>query len=529
METQPPVAVTGHRPQATGPYSSLGLWATLLGVLLAAAPAMYPGYWESREGFAPVFNAQFPNPVAPIATVPDLWRGTGSATFLSVRPLLAAGMDPVMAVRILFMLAFLAGGLSVYGWLRNFSGDRSAGLAALLYVVLPPFLATAYIRGSAADTLVLTLLPLALAGISHYASGRNPASIGVAVIAILWIWRTQAGLAVFASAALILYTLCVERDSLSVIAVTVSSMAGGFSLLSLRDISGPAPESFAAHFVSLFQFLALGRQDGYPFQLGFVPVIFGLLAIWLWLRGRQTSVTNAAQHHRPQQFDRYDRLLIFCGGFVLLGLLLSTRGSDLLWQFTNGDRLLTYPWQVLLPALPFLAALSGSLPTLVSPLARYDYWGVLAGLVLLSSSPYLTAKFTAYTPPEAPVAVFGANADLVLLEAHLTETTDQAIMKAVWQPLHPLPFDYHIFLQALTSEDGAAYEIRAQLDQQPLLNSPATAWQPGQIFTNTYTLDLPVPPAQANLRYYFGFYNWQDGRRLPLQNGRDDKVVLYGD
>ena len=214
---------------------------------------------------------------------------------------------------------------------------------------------------------------------------------------------------------------------------------------------------------------------------------------------------------------------------MLLGLLLSTRGSDLLWQFTNGDRLLTYPWQVLLPALPFLAALSGSLPTLVSPLARYDYWGVLAGLVLLSSSPYLTAKFTAYTPPEAPVAVFGANADLVLLEVHLTETTDQAIMKAVWQPLRPLPFDYHIFLQALTSEDGAAYEIRAQLDQQPLLNSPATAWQPGQIFTNTYTLALPVSPAQANLRYYFGFYNWQDGRRLPLQNGRDDKVVLYGD
>ena len=36
-------------------------------------------------------------------------------------------------------------------------------------------------------------------------------------------------------------------------------------------------------------------------------------------------------------------------------------------------------------------------------------------------------------------------------------------------------------------------------------------------------------PTGAPLRYYFGFYNWRSGQRLPVDGGIDDKLVLHAD
>ena len=35
-------------------------------------------------------------------------------------------------------------------------------------------------------------------------------------------------------------------------------------------------------------------------------------------------------------------------------------------------------------------------------------------------------------------------------------------------------------------------------------------------------------PADTPLRYYFGYYDWRDGKRLPVNGGMDDKLVLHG-
>jgi hypothetical protein len=57
---------------------------------------------------------------------------------------------------------------------------------------------------------------------------------------------------------------------------------------------------------------------------------------------------------------------------------------------------------------------------------------------------------------------------------------------------------------------------------------PATQWQPGAILGARYTLALPPEAQGANLRYYFGFYDWRDGTRLPVNGGLDDKLVFDG-
>ena len=95
-----------------------------------------------------------------------------------------------------------------------------------------------------------------------------------------------------------------------------------------------------------------------------------------------------------------------------------------------------------------------------------------------------------------------------------------------WQVLQPLAFDYNIFLQALSDESSQAHVV-AQFDGQPLLDHPATTWSYGEIFTATYTLQMPAQESSAPL-YIFGLYDWRDGTRLPVDGGKDDKFAIHG-
>lgn len=510
--------------------SPVGFWVLLLLSLLAWAPATYPGYWEALEGFAPTFNVDQPGSLASVAMAPDLWRGSGRATFLLTRPLLLLGFDAVTAVRITFIIAFLLGGLGVYAWLRTHLGDRPASLAGLLYLLAPPLLATVYVRGSLSDTLIIGLLPVALTGLTIYSETKVISAAGITLVAIGWMWQTQAGLALCCSLLLLLYALLVERNGMAALVVLVSSAAALVTLVPLLNMTATTAVNFAEHFVAFFQFFRpgwqvapsiAGWQDGYPFQLGLALILFGLTTLWLWWVQRPAQISPLVS-----------RLFGFGWLIVVVALLLATAAGASFWQLSGAERLLTYPWQILLPALPFLTCVAALLPVIQPQLQQTPYWPVLLLLTVLSSYPYLTTKVTQVQPPPAPRAVLG-NYQIVVLSAELTEDRQQkkATLAVAWQPVAVLPSDYNLFFQALAG-DEQALTVVAQLDTQPLGNErPATIWRPGEILTNTYQLDLSAvaPPVQfGQLQYHFGYYDWRTGERLPVDGGIDDKLVFYG-
>jgi hypothetical protein len=134
--------------------------------------------------------------------------------------------------------------------------------------------------------------------------------------------------------------------------------------------------------------------------------------------------------------------------------------------------------------------------------------------------------------------MLGAN-QLAVLSAQLEEVAAgaaepepqarQATLEITWQVLQPLASDDNIFFQAVTGA-GADERVVAQLDAQPLgADNPPTSWQPGQVLGGRYSLDLSDAPDGEPLRYYFGFYDWRDGRRLLVDGGIDDKLVFYGE
>jgi hypothetical protein len=511
----------------------------LLVSLFALAPTTFPGYWEGLEGFVPVLNVTHAGAVAGLATTPDLWRGAGRGAFLLAQPLLLLGASPVAAVRISFGIALLLGALGVYVWLSPRFGDRMAGLAGILYVLLPPLLAAAYLRGSLADVWLAALLPLALAGLAAYAEGRSLTAAAIVVLSVLWMWRVQAGLAAGATLLLVAYAAWVERSRLAVLVAGVSGAAGLASLIPLWSLQGPAPVNFADHFLVLGQLLyggwqtapsVPGPQDAYPFQVGTVSLAFALLALWLWTRCG----------------DRRDAKLARLLGFSAIGsviiLLLTLDVSAPLWALTGAGRLLTYPWQLVLLAGPLLAALGGALPALNPTLGRAHLWLILAGVALLGSFSYLQPDYTVYTPPAAVVGTLGLRPELVVLEADLVETPVggtvestsnlSSTLTVTWQVLQPLPFDYSVFFQAV-APTGQGDQVLAQLDTQPFQGTaPATTWIPGQILTDTYTLVLPGDALEnvegGEVRYLYGLYDWRDGARLPVDGGIDDKMIFDG-
>ena len=219
--------------------TQLGFWVVVLIGVFAWAPATYPGYWQGLEGFLSVFNVASNSPVADIGQLPDLWRGAGSGTFLLAHPLVSLGFPATGAVRFAFVITLVLGGLGTYSWLRPRFGDKSAGLAGLIYMMMPPFLATIYIRGSLSDAMVMALFPVIMAGLQIFVDQRSPSAIGVAVLSSLWLWRIQPGLAIFVTIFALFYILIVERDRLTLLAIMMSTAAGLISLIPYWQITAP--------------------------------------------------------------------------------------------------------------------------------------------------------------------------------------------------------------------------------------------------------------------------------------------------
>ncbi len=500
----------------------LGLWTLLLLCLFACAPGFAPQLWQSQQGFVAAWNVASPAALANVAVAPDLWRGMGIGALLPAQPLLLLGITPARAVQWVLLSSMVLGALGIYAWLQGRLGDRAAGLAGSVYLLLPALLTTVYVRGALGDALILALLPLALAGIAVFASERAPLGAAVALLAIVWMVRTQAGLALGATLLLALYALLVERNRLGVLLVIGGAAAALLSLIPGWGVRAASPLAFDAQFTSLYGLLRASWTATTPLQIG--NMALGLAAAALvGLLALRSPVDGLPGSNR--------RLLIFSLSGATLLFALTLGWSAPLWRITGAAQLLHAPWQAGLLAAPLLAAAAGCALLYFTDLWRPAWYGATAVVLLLAAQPYLLPQFTDARPPDRPLAMLG-DAQVAVLAAQVDEAeaavdgTRRATLTLDWQALAPLPFDVNLFFQAVDAS-GDAPAVVAQMDTPPVADQPATAWQQGELFSQSYALELPAD-APSSLTYYVGLYNWQDGARLRVNAGLDDKLVLYG-
>jgi hypothetical protein len=302
-----------------------------------------------------------------------------------------------------------------------------------------------------------------------------------------------------------------EKRIPSLIALAVGVAVGLLGLIPWLGQSsvGPNP-AFGEHFLYLFQLLLPqwgndisrpGWQDALSFQVGAMALGLALLAAYGW----------HARQPRPER----DCLLLFAGGVTLVVLLLTLGWAAPLWRITGAQHLLTYPWQLLTIAAPWLSLAASSAADLVAGLEARPRWAVLAGLVVLASYPYLMPSYTQVEPGPAPVAIFGEN-QIALIDAQLTGELQPGGLITVtltWQALKPMELDYTVFIHVLDQDD----RIRTQRDKQPQDGQrPTNIWAVGEIVRDEHPMRIMPTSSVARYHVILGLYDWRTGQRLRV-------------
>ncbi len=520
---------------ALQPLPRLGLW-TLLGLIgFVAAAGLSPMLWATTSGFVPAWNVAAPASIANIATAPDVWRGMGLGALLPAQPLLLLGIEPAAAVQWVLLATLALGAVAVYVWLAPQFGDRGAALGAIVWLLLPMHLATVFVQGAPAILIVLALLPLVLAGLRAFARQGSLLGAVVAVVALLWMWRAQAGLALAATLLVAAYAALVLRHRLALLAALGSGVAGLLSLAALLGLRAAPPSPFDESFVTLYGLLRHNAAPGEPLQMGIAAFMLALLGLFALYTGDRLA--------GPEE----RRLLAFAAATIVLLIALALPWAAALWRITRAELLFTYAWQPLLLAGPLFAALAAAVPALFADWRRSSLWAAAVLAVAIAAQPALTPTWSSATSPAQPLAIVDDNV-LALLEATVTESPARegadptATLTLGWQVLRTPTFDDNLFFQALAESgmsDGG--EPLAQLDVQPLAELPATQWAPGALYTRSYTLTLPAEAVADLLAqggevvYHAGFYDWRDGTRRSISAGAqvaplgaENKLVLPG-
>ena len=571
------------------------LAATMLAWLLpvfAWAPLTYPGYFEFHSGFLPIFNLNdLMRHLADLGWMPtvgqpyDVLRGEGALAYRLVALLRLLGASSVAAVKCTFGISLLAGALGMYGWTRRRLGPWPALLASMVYTYWPILLSAIYVRGALAEAVLMGLAPWVLWAADVAATGSWRGAVGLA-LGLAAALRTQAGLALWLAAVVLAYILLVpyrltsprEREAdgedpphppppqqvatagvisaphrgsaksqlkptgLALIGWAAGLALGGLGLVPAvlqHGFGNVTYVSFADHFVYPFQLLLAGwgagpsipgPNDTLTFSLGIIAFGLSVLGIILFREGARSQARAGDGVYPPALRHTHT---LFALATVLIIAALSTTLAAFLWKWLPFlARPLTYPWQLLLlagPWLAWLAGLGGRALLDLWPEEGRQRWAVplVAGLLtitLIGAYGVLNPPTTSVPVPDAPVAIFGDD-QIALLNAVTSGAPGpggRVTLLTRWQALRPINQDYTVFFHAV-GPDGSRWGQQDTMPQNGKL--PTSRWQPGQVIQDEYQIILAADaPVSSDYRYLLGLYEWQTGERLT--SGADDKVVL---
>jgi len=190
------------------------------------------------------------------------------------------------------------------------------------------------------------------------------------------------------------------------------------------------------------------------------------------------------------------------------------------WQ--SGREVATYLGVVIPPR-----ATSGTYRLMVSLNGR-DI--VSTGLADIGPIPIVARPHTFQPPPidHALQATFGGEISLLgyqsTPEPGATIGPDSRLeLTLVWRDLRPIPGQYKVFTH-LVGPDGKIY---GQEDSIPLAGrAPTDSWIPREILSDHYSLRLAANAPPGVYQLVVGFYNPDNGARLPVTGRQTDMLTI---
>ncbi|MDP3046957.1 MAG: glycosyltransferase family 39 protein [Chloroflexota bacterium] len=501
----------------------------------AWAPLLYPGFFQSQSGLAAIYRVSQPAaagtffPVGPGDSAPLAWALAGMAH--------ALGLGAAESVRLVFGLALLASGLTMYLAARRLLGPAGGLVAALVYAYLPYVLAVVYARGTLPEAVAVALLPLALWAMdlasrpvtdvppSPMARLKPPALV---VTASLLLALAHPGLCLAALPLLLAFgAYSGGRRALGLSGIGMVPGATASLALLWPLAAGAAPVEPA----DLYRLFSPAWQAGpgdTPLQLGVVAVVLALLAGSEWFPGPEAAsdggkedVARAGADAGPHTAAQSRPAGFFAAATITLLVLMLPPAAPLLWPalHLHLQAVLPQPWLLLGVAAVTLSLTAGAAltgrrwgPMLAEPAVM----AALVAAILLASYSYLAPRNIRAAdlpdPSRAPVARFEDS--ILLADYHLEQPAGARTIRLTlfWQALAPVQGDYTVFTHLLDAQ-GAQ---QGQKDAKPLAGArPTTTWARGEVLVDVYEIALSPQAVAGAYVLEMGLYQPEKDRRVP--------------
>jgi len=457
---------------------NLYLVLLLLFSLFAIAPLFQPGYfWGAHDArhsvyFLFEFDRSIKDGIWYPRWSPDFAFGYGYPFFNIYGPLAfyfgeafhLLGLDLVSAVKAVFALSLLLSGVTMFLFVRRFMGSQAGLLAGLVYIYIPYHIVDVYVRASLAESLALAFLPLNLWLFYEAVAAPRLVAVLGAGLSYAGLMLAHNGLTLLFSPLLGLYLifLVLNRSlagrekrfswsewlsglirrlvhfspspilslllGLGLSAIFWLPMALEFKYVRLDQWMG-GYYGYRDHFVYFFQLFSPfwgyglsepGLEDGLPFQLGAIPVVFGFLSLVALRRVERGELR---------------RLLIFFQATTVVIIFLMLSPSMPLWEILRLVTFAQFPWRLLTLAILALSFLAGSILVEADSSSQgVSYLAVLAlaALVILGSYAYLRPQIV--EPAEGPVSLRGLM-NFQRSAGEMTGSTAWVHEIPIWSPL----------------------------------------------------------------------------------------------
>jgi hypothetical protein len=433
---------------------SLTLLLVVVAGIVAAAPLFQPGYfWGAHDARHDVyFIFQYDKSVQDGIWLPrwspDWAFGYGYPFFTVYGPLATfigelfhrfLGLGYEASVKAVLALSILASGLAMYGFVRSWLGRNAALVAAVAYMAAPYHLVDLFVRAAMAESVALVFLPLALWGFRACVLRPRWSAVAGAAAAYAGLMWTSNLVAIVFTPALALYVLALmiwqardgaaswretaRRGARSALA-PAAAVALGLGLSAAFFIPALVEQQYinrtqwfgeyydpTQHFVYLHQLFSRAwgfgisqpgpddiAQGAMSYQLGAVAALLAVIAA-------------VAALYLPW---RWRRELWFWAAWGLVSVGLTLGISAPLWRHAPLIPYAQFPWRYLMLAILPLSLLPAALVSrriwgqvgADQPDEGTPSWpaALLAGLLLLSSLPYLKVEIRAPTREQGPVS-----------------------------------------------------------------------------------------------------------------------------
>jgi hypothetical protein len=406
------------------------------------------------------------------------------APYLSALIEVTMTQNTIAAVRIVYAMAFLLGGVGVYGIVVRHQGAGAGVLAALLYVASPYLSTTSpHILGDLSGTLALGLLPVLLWSVHRLLSGNYPHDYAFVSLTLSMLVLTHFRMALVGGIMLVLLAAwmwfrkdCQHPERLVASLSTSALLTSFFWLPFVTERGDVIWQDFTAVNYPLFltwdRFLLPFRQIDPGALIASPPLMLG----WLHLGIIAISIISVVRHRRWRSLEAL---------FLIIGAVLTVLALTI------------FPTEVWLLGIIAMCAAIGSsaglqlresLPETIQRLIL-----VLALLLVLGVSA------PAWLPP-APVSIIN---DTSPASQVIYEERGYGIASMPWGGRNPIPITSQQTIPSPTLTNGYAQGNLTRYSHSNLASGLSVATLQEQSHRSTYQIRSEQDSTLLVLRSYF--------------------------